>query len=128
MAHRHVREPDCRAAAQPSAYGQEARSAAIASFCATESDGARVSRLLDGQHSLWSDFREYVLFIAAHQDEIYNAKERGDEVAALIVDTIIAIDERGQNPHLRATLMIAVERYIHDHHPEIAIIPGGYPK
>lgn len=84
-----------------------------------------MSVVLDGTKRLWNDFIAYPKWIVAHNEEIRMHADDGDENAELICDIILNL---ALSQKARATLMVCVERYIHDWHPEIATIKGGYPK
>lgn len=81
--------------------------------------------ILDGTRPLWKNFVDYPKWVVAHTEEIKAKADEGDENAELICDIIcnLLLDMQA-----RTTLMVAVERYIHDYHPDIATIKGGYPK
>lgn len=82
---------------------------------------------LTGGKPLWSDFEAYIDFITEHKDEVYTGYLLGDENASLIVDMIFSYHSP-MPPPARGVLMVAVERYINDYYPDIAVIANGYPK
>lgn len=91
-----------------------------------------MSVVLDGTRKLWEDLIDYIDWITLHSDEIHDRYLQGDENAELIVDMVEILADMVipsiQRAKQDAILMIATERYIHDYHPEIATIKGGYPK
>lgn len=91
-----------------------------------------MSVVLDGTKPLFEDMLAYVGWITDHVDEIHEKYLEGDEYGTLIVEIVDVINDTSpyslERYDLSARLMIATERYIHDYHPEIATIKGGYPK
>lgn len=83
--------------------------------------------ILDGSKSLWSNIRQYLDFIDKHQDEIIAHTQEGDENSSLLIDAMIAFGKR-DTLRVRLVLAVVTERYIHDFHPDIATIKGGYRK
>ena len=91
-----------------------------------------MTTILTGEFPLWppASGQVYLGWLLSHQDEIYDAYLSGDENAELLVEMISGDSDgnRWKDKHFVATLQIVTERYIHDHHPELAQIAGGYPK
>lgn len=76
---------------------------------------------LDGRKPLWNAHHKYITWLSRHEDEIYERYLKGDENAGLIVN-IVAEEDVARDAKAMAALMGVIERYIAEHHPEIAVI------
>lgn len=84
-----------------------------------------MSVVLDGKKPLWSDLRAYVRFVQRHGDEIHDRYLEGDENAEMIVKASMYLAETPAymiTDTWRCAYAVVVERYISQHHPEIATI------
>jgi len=80
---------------------------------------------LNGKNSLWPDLRNYVEWVRTNADEIHTWYVLGDENAAMIVEASCILTDMTPEKVTatwRAAYAVIVERYISEHHPEIAVI------
>jgi len=77
-----------------------------------------MTTILTGNTPLWRSIRDYITFVEQHESEIWSAYRAGDGNAALIVELVTY---GVTSASVYGALMIGVERYIHDYHPDIAV-------
>lgn len=80
---------------------------------------------LDGTKPLWKELRDYLAFVQQHGFEIHDHYMAGDENADMIVRSVVAFGENralADRPRWREAFAVVVERYIAEHHPDIAVI------